>query len=269
VLLALDELRGLGRGGLSVRRLLERCGPFFYRHRTYLLPATLLFVVAVSRPVAPRGSGRLDTILDLAGLAIALTGQALRAAVIGYAYIRRGGKDGKAYADDLVTGGLFAHARNPLYLGNLLILYGLLVMYNSLAGYLIVAPFLAFFYAAIVASEEVYLRGRFGSAFDDYCRRAPRWIPDFHGLRASIAGMRFNWPRLVRKEYGSAFAWIAAALLLRVLEVATMPAYAADRPGLAWYALPIGIAVASWAVARVMKKKRLLTDRPALSTARG
>src|SRR5262245_44865759 len=143
-----------------MRRLLERCGPFFYRHRTYLLPATLLFVVAVSRPVAPRGSPRLDTLLDLAGLAIALAGQALRAAVIGYAYIRRGGKDGKAYADDLVTGGLFAHARNPLYVGNLLLLAGLLLIYNSPGAYVVVLPFAIFFYAAIVAAEEEYLRGR-------------------------------------------------------------------------------------------------------------
>lgn len=252
-----------------MRRLLERCGPFFYRYRTFLLPAAMVFMVAALEPVVPRGSRRLDTLLDLAGFTVALLGQGLRAAVIGYAYIRRGGKDGKAYADDLVTGGLFAHARNPLYVGNLLILYGLLIIFNNPVGYLVIAPFLTFFYAAIVASEEAYLRGRFGAAFEDYCRRVPRWIPDFRGVGASIAGMRFNWPRLVRKEYGSAFAWIAGALLLRVWEVATLPAYAAERPRLAWYAVPFALAAIGWTVARVMKKKRMLTDRPAFSATRG
>src|SRR5262245_54478447 len=251
------------------RRLLERCGPFLYRYRTFLLPGVLLLLAAGFRPLVPRASAVLDTLLDCVGIGVALTGQTLRAAVIGYAYIRRGGKDGKAYADDLVTAGLFAHARNPLYLGNLLILFGLLIMFNSPAGYLVAVPLLAFFYAAIVASEEAYLRGRFGEAFEDYCRRVPRWIPDFRGLDASIAGMRFNWPRLVRKEYGSAFAWIAAALLLRAWEVATLSAYAPQRPYLAWYAAPMGLAAAGWAVARVMKKKRLLTDRPAFSATRG
>jgi len=251
------------------RRLLERCGPFLYRHRTFLLPGLLLLMMVGFKPLVPRGSARLDSLVDLAGLMVALVGQGLRAAVIGYVYIRRGGKDGKAYADDLVTGGLFAHARNPLYVGNLLILFGLLIMFNSPAGYVVAVPVLLFFYAAIVASEEAYLRGKFGAAFDEYCRRAPRWIPDFRGLGASIAGMRFNWPRLVRKEYGSAFAWIAGAILLRSWEVRTLPAYTGVRPYLAWYAVPLGLAIACWAVARFMKKKRMLTDRPAFSATRG
>lgn len=251
------------------RRLLERCGPFLYRYRTFLLPGLLLLLLAGFTPVVPRGSARLDTLLDLAGLAVALVGQGLRAAVIGYVYIRRGGKDGKAYADDLVTGGLFAHARNPLYVGNLLILFGLLIMFNSPAGYLVAVPVLLFLYAAIVASEEAYLRGKFGAAFEDYCRRAPRWMPNFSGLGVSIAGMRFNWPRLVRKEYGSAFAWVAGAILLRIWEVRTLPAYEAWRPSMLWYAVPLGLAIACWAAARFMKKKRMLTDRPAFSATRG
>jgi len=156
------------------RRPLERCGPFFYRHRTFLLPGLLLLLLVGFKPVVPHGSARLDTLLDLAGLMVALLGQGLRAAVIGYVYIRRGGKDGKAYADDLVTGGLFAHARNPLYVGNLLILFGLLIMFNSPAGYALAVPALLFFYAAIVASEEAYLRGRFGAAFEEYCHSSPR-----------------------------------------------------------------------------------------------
>ena len=43
---------------------------------------------------------------------------------IGYEYIVRGGRQGKVYAEDLVQGGVFAHSRNPLYLGNLLIIVG-------------------------------------------------------------------------------------------------------------------------------------------------
>lgn len=246
-----------------------RCGAIFYRYRKYLIPGLLLLALAASRPVIPLGRPWLDTLLDLCGLLVALCGQALRAAVIGYAYIRRGGKDGRAYADDLVTGGLFAHSRNPLYLGNLMILLGLLIIFNSPGGYLMALPLAVFFYAAIVASEEAYLRGRFGEAYDDYCRRVPRFIPDFRGLRRTIAGLRFNWHRLVRKEYGSAYAWIAAAILLRVWEMRTEPAYAATRPLVAWYALPLAVVTAGWAAARFMKKRRLLIDRPEFSASMG
>ena len=244
-----------------MRRLLERTGPFFYRYRGLLLPALLLGLAVGSTPIVPRGDIGIDTGLDLAGLAIALAGQALRAVVIGYAYIVRGGKGGKAYADDLVTGGLFAHARNPLYLGNLMILVGLLVMYNSWLGYLVALPVLVFFYAAIVASEEAYLRSRFGAAFDDYCKRVPRWLPDFRGLSRTLAGMRFDWRRLVRKEYGSCYAWILAALLLRAGEVYFLPAYAPCRSSLPWYGVALAVLTAGYGMARLLKKKRLLNDR--------
>src|SRR5437867_265430 len=102
--------------------LLERFGHFFFAHRNLVFPLVLAVLLGGLRPVPFLGSPRADRWLDVIGLLIALTGQALRVAVIGYAYIRRGGKDRKVYADQLVTEGFFNHCRNPLYVGNLLVL---------------------------------------------------------------------------------------------------------------------------------------------------
>jgi protein-S-isoprenylcysteine O-methyltransferase Ste14 len=63
--------------------------------------------------------------LDALGVVVLAGGLALRSLVVGLAYIKRGGKGKKVYADALVTDGIFAHSRNPLYLGNILILCGL------------------------------------------------------------------------------------------------------------------------------------------------
>src|SRR5678815_5444661 len=63
--------------------------------------------------------------MALAGLLIALSGQVLRAVTIGLEYIIRGGRNRQVYAEKLVTGGMFAHCRNPLYVGNFLVLVGL------------------------------------------------------------------------------------------------------------------------------------------------
>ena len=87
------------RPGLPVR-----LGTFFFRHRTPVLPLVLLALFLALRPVFPGGSRRADLLLDVVGLAIAFLGQGLRAVVIGYEYIRRGGRDGRVYADGLVTG---------------------------------------------------------------------------------------------------------------------------------------------------------------------
>ena len=89
----------------------------------------------------------------------ARAGQALRITVIGYRYIVRGGKDRRVHAEDLVTEGIFALARNPLYVGNMMVLFGLFIIWNSPLLYLVGVPFTVIGYWAIVAAEEAFLRG--------------------------------------------------------------------------------------------------------------
>ena len=76
---------------------------------------------------------------------------------IGLAYIIRGGKNKKVYAEDLVTTGIFAHCRNPLYVGNILMLAGVGILSNSLLYVVIMIPFFLFVYQAIVLAEENFL----------------------------------------------------------------------------------------------------------------
>ena len=45
--------------------------------------------------------------------------------------------------------------------------------------------FVWFLYAwYVVPAEERYMRGRFAAAYDDYCRRVPRWLPRLESLAA-------------------------------------------------------------------------------------
>lgn len=239
-----------------------------FRHRNAVFPLVLLAVFAGFRPVYPLGSEQLDWWLDLLGAAVALTGQSLRAAVIGYAYIRRGGKNREIYADSLVTEGLFRHSRNPLYLGNLLILLGLFVIHNNPWVYALGVPFFLFAYSAIVRAEEACLRDKFQQAYDDYCRRVNRWLPNFRGVSQSVAGVEFAWRRLVVKEYGSTYAWMASALLLLAYETLTYSDYAHQRTYLNALAMLLLLATGGWVAARYLKKSGLLTaERPPWSGA--
>src|SRR6185503_9604048 len=108
-------------------------------------------------------------------------------------YIVRGGRNRQVYAKRLVQGGVFAHCRNPLYLGNYLMLLGVGVASNSLLFLCVGMPFFAFAYWAIIAAEENYLRQKFGNEFDDYCRRVNRIIPNWTGFGKTLRGMRFSW----------------------------------------------------------------------------
>jgi protein-S-isoprenylcysteine O-methyltransferase Ste14 len=243
-------------------RWLVRCGNFLFHRRNTLFPVVLLALFIGFRPQYPRGSERLDYLLDAAGILVAFTGQALRIAVIGYAYIIRGGRNQRVYAEDLVTGGFFAHSRNPLYLGNVLVLVGLFLIYNNPWVYALGIGFCAFAYVAIVAAEEAYLREKFGDAYAAYARNVPRWIPRLEGFRESVRGMRFNWRRVLLKEYGSTFAWSAGAIAIMVGETLRYHAYAerSERLTVMWLAL--GALTVGWATTRYLKLSRRLTADP-------
>jgi protein-S-isoprenylcysteine O-methyltransferase Ste14 len=240
--------------------LLIQCGSFFFRTRNGLFPLVLLLLFAGFRPVYPRGSERLDNWPDLLGITVALIGQILRAAVIGYAYIKRGGKNRQVYAETLVTEGFFRHSRNPLYAGNLLVLLGLFLIHGNPWVYALGMLFFLFAYSAIVAAEEAYLRGKFGAEYDDYCRRVNRWLPDFRGLRGTTRGMRFNWQRVVTKEYGSTCAWCAGALLLLAYDTLTYFDYRQRQPFLTLLGILLALVMVAWGVIRWLKKRGRLSN---------
>jgi protein-S-isoprenylcysteine O-methyltransferase Ste14 len=79
-------------------------------------------------------------------------------------------------AERLVTDGPFRWRRNPIYMGDVLILLGLAELTHNL-WFAILAPVfaLAVFWLAIVP-EERHLQERFGQAYLDYKERTRRWF---------------------------------------------------------------------------------------------
>ena len=77
----------------------------------------------------------------------------------------------------LVTYGPYAHIRNPMITGVLLIIIGMGMMLWNI--YLLV--WAAFFFAGNTIyfkySEEPGLKKRFGRAFEEYAEKVPMWIP--------------------------------------------------------------------------------------------
>lgn len=80
---------------------------------------------------------------------------------------------------ELVAVGLYRFVRNPMYVAGIVALLGWILWSPSLP--LILAP-LIFFVAAhlfVIGYEEPTLRGKFGTAYAEYCKLVPRWIPRF------------------------------------------------------------------------------------------
>lgn len=237
---------------------LERWGTFLFRTRDALFPAVILGLILITDPVFPFGSRQADLWMDLAGVLVALAGQLLRILVIGYRYIARGGKDRRVHAEDLVTGGIFALARNPLYVGNILVLFGLFIIWNAPLLYLVAVPFTLVGYRGIVAAEEAFLRGKFGADYDAYCRTTNRWIPDLTRLSKAVEGIPFNWTRVLLKEYGSWTAWIGTACTLMIVESLRYAPYGEVSGLVNALAGVIVVVLVAWAVTRWLKLSRKL-----------
>lgn len=205
-------------------------GNFFFKYRNWIF---ILFYGALFIPswplFSPKQFGSCYYIWPIAiGLFITCLGQLIRGLTIGLAYIVRGGKEGKPYAEGLVTEGIFNHCRNPLYVGNILMLLGVGVLANSLVYVAIVIPVFLFIYQAIVLAEENFLRGKFGPGFDEYCKKVNRWFPILKGIGKTFASMQFNWKRWILKEHTTQFIWLIGITLILFFNYAQ---FVGEEPG--------------------------------------
>ena len=129
---------------------------------------------------------------------------------------------------ELTMTGPYAHVRNPLYLGSILIAAGFAVALGSwwFAG--VLAGFFLLIYVPVIAGEERFLRGEF-LEYEWYSRRVPRLIPRVTPARAPDArpgsGGSFSW-QLYKKhrEYNAAIGatLLYGSLLLGILVHAKM-----------------------------------------------
>lgn len=192
-------------------------GNFFFKYRNWLFIIfyALLFVPHVPQLFTPLNAGKNYYLYPIIiGLIITVAGQAIRAATIGLTYIIRGGKNKKVYAKELVTTGIFAHCRNPLYVGNILMLAGVGILSNSLLYVVVMIPFFIFVYQAIVLAEENFLRNKFGEQFKNYCAKVNRWIPSLKGIGKTFSSMHFNWKRYISKEHTTTFIWLCGIIII-------------------------------------------------------
>ncbi len=112
------------------------------------------------------------------GLLLLAAGELLRLAAL-----RASGKatrTRKVGARRLVTWGLYAHTRNPLYIGNFLLWLGAVLFAGGDWFYwllMLVAVWFLWQYALIISLEETILSELFGAQYEDFRRAVPRTMP--------------------------------------------------------------------------------------------
>ena len=79
-------------------------------------------------------------------------------------------------ADALVTTGVFNRSRNPIYLGDALVLGGLILFWKAWPSLVLVPLFMWLITDRFIRPEEERLRARFGASFETWASRVRRWI---------------------------------------------------------------------------------------------
>ena len=114
----------------------------------------------------------------ISGFIIVIIGESIRLWGVSWAgsETRTTDKPGGSY---LVISGPFAHLRNPLYLGNILIYAAIGLMSFAIFPYLQIFALAFFFvqYYFIIKSEEGFLIKEYGDQYIEYSKNVRRFIP--------------------------------------------------------------------------------------------
>jgi hypothetical protein len=94
-----------------------------------------------------------------------------------YRIKRGGGGPGlETPPEHLVSSGLYAYTRNPMYLGHLFFLTGLTLTLHSWLAAAITLGVAVWFHARVLGDEKK-LAARFGKPYVEYAESVKRWIP--------------------------------------------------------------------------------------------
>ena len=239
-------------------------GNFFFKYRNQLFPVIIVALFLLAPPPEQMlGSATAERAKSIAGILLIVAGLGLRATVIGYAYIQRGGLHKRVYAKDLVTEGMFGVCRNPLYVGNILIYSGVFLFNGNPLAIALGIGLFAFIYQCIVLAEEDFLEEKFGDAYRAYCRDVPRWALRLERFRSATDGMAFNVRRVIAKDYST-----MSAALITLLAIEFYRAVIHDdlSQGLSHLAVLAGllalVGIATGVISRLKKRGVLREPKP-------
>jgi protein-S-isoprenylcysteine O-methyltransferase Ste14 len=175
--------------------------PFLVRRRTVFTWLIPLMLLALSLALHKNYGGWAAY---GAGIALVVLGEIVRFWSAGYI----------AKDSVIATGGPYAHVRNPLYFGSLLLAVGYgLISGLGIGGVLFTLTLFLVFHLAAIFYEEKFLKNKFGQPYLDYVARVPRLLPS-PWPRTTGTGS-FEWAQsLKNREQTSALFALVFVLLL-------------------------------------------------------
>jgi protein-S-isoprenylcysteine O-methyltransferase Ste14 len=153
--------------------------------------------------------------LKVAGLFLVLSGLGVRAWAAGFA--GRHTRSSKIEGSKLATAGPYAHVRNPIYIGSVILGFGMVLMIGDRRLWAPCAiTFLALYFGLIPAEEE-FLSQKFGEDYEVYCRHVPRLLPRLNAWATGGVMVKTRFDR--RAAYGEGRLGLVLAVILGVFRI--------------------------------------------------
>lgn len=236
---------------MALREQFESSGGWLFRWRGYLpLPIIALILLVMRDFHYLGGSRQLNALWEWTCVAVSVCGLGIRAFTVGHAPRNTSGRNAREQrADSLNTSGIYSIVRHPLYLGNFFVYLGVVLFAH--VWWLAVICVLAYwlYYERIMFAEEFYLRGKFGSAFEQWAERTPAFVPDLRLWQPP--DLPFSPKNVLRREYNNFFSVV---LILFVLDcVGRYFAEGHIQLDQGW-AIFLGVGFVIWIVLRTIKR---------------
>lgn len=207
----------------------KKDGDFLFRYRSYLplfiIPFFIFTVIVYGSPLYAAEwrydgiVGTYNNFLIIIALFTGLLGQFIRILVAGFVPKDTSGRNTKEQkAAVLNTKGLYSLCRNPLYLGNFLMMLGPVILVGN---WLFILSFvLAFwiYYERIIYAEEVFLSNKFKDDYINWANKIPCFIPSFRNYEKS--DMRFSFKSMLKREYHSLFGFASSMFVIHYIIIA-------------------------------------------------
>ena len=173
--------------------------------RFFLIPIFIIFLFSQHKILE---SGVLDLAMELVSIVLIFIGVSGRLwstlFISGYK------------TTNLITVGPYSISRNPLYFFSFIAIIGIAVETEMITIVLLVLICFAIFYPVVILKEEKLLLQLHGKDFEKYCKRVPRFFPNFK-LYTEPDKYVFE-TRLYRKAFFDSMWFVLAYPALEIIE---------------------------------------------------
>jgi len=204
---------------MALREDMEKQGRWLFRWRSYLpLLGIPVFLIAIKHSgiLENKFGDSVGDIWGICAIIISFLGLAVRIITVGYAPRGTSGRNTKSQvAETLNTTGMYSVSRNPLYLGNFIIVLGITLFIQVWWLALLVWFGFWLYYERIIFTEEEFLRNKFKDQFMEWAKKTPIVIPRFKNWQKPELG--FSFKTVCRREFSTFFSIAATFFVLEIL----------------------------------------------------